>query len=233
MTRGYFITGTDTGVGKSVVGAALVHGLVAQGMRVAVMKPIASGADTTPEGLRNDDALLLARHANVSAPYEVINPYAFEPAIAPHLAALEAGVVIERERLIRAYASLAVGADVVVVEGAGGWRVPLSDQVSFKDLCLELELRCVLVVGLRLGCLNHAVLTAEALEHDGVPLEGWIGNAIDPTFARAEANFATLETLLRAPCLGHIPYAPAAEPAALAEHLRLDLLQASNRGSFG
>jgi dethiobiotin synthetase len=206
MASGYFITGTDTGVGKTTLTLALARALVHRGLKVACMKPLASGARRTAEGLRNADALALMEAANVPATYEEINPYCFEPAIAPHLAAKESGVAIELERLMDAYAVLALRADVVLVEGAGGWRVPLHPQGFLSDFPRRAGLPVVLVVGLRLGCLNHAVLTAEAIERDpGTRLAGWIGNVIDSRFDRARENLETLETLLPAPCLGRVP----------------------------
>src|SRR5665213_3141995 len=160
LARGVFVTGTDTGVGKTVLAAALVRTLVRQGLRVAAMKPIASGADSTAAGLRNADALILAQAANVAAAYCTINPYCFAPAIAPHLAAREAGVVIDTALLCERFRELADRADCVVVEGAGGWLTPIGPAQTMADVAAALSLPVVLVVGLKLGCLNHATSAA-------------------------------------------------------------------------
>jgi len=206
MARGIFITGTDTGVGKTIVTLALAQLFVAGGLRVACMKPVASGAERTAQGLRNADATALLQAANVPATYEEINPYCFEPAVAPHLAAQECGVAIELDRLLSCYSALAGRADVVLVEGAGGWRVPLHPRGFLSDFPRRAGLPAILVVGLRLGCLNHALLTAEAMSRDsGTRLAGWIGNPIDPEFERVEENLDTLARLLPAPCLGRVP----------------------------
>jgi dethiobiotin synthetase len=170
------------------------------------MKPIATGCERTPAGLRSDDALLLARHASVPAAYDEINPYAFEPAIAPHVAAAEAGVRIDLARVEGACAHLARRADCVVVEGVGGWRVPLNEREDVADLARLLRLPVVLVVGVRLGCLNHARLTAEAIAGAGVPWAGWVASCVDPHMSRAHENVAALEGLLGAPRLGTIPF---------------------------
>ena len=209
--HGYFVTGTDTGVGKTRVAVALVHALRAQGMRVAVMKPVAAGC--APD-VPNEDVSALMRAANVTADVNDVNPYRFEVAIAPHIAAAQAGVRIELDRVANAFARLATGADTVVVEGAGGWRVPLNDREDMADLAVRLGLPVLLVVGLRLGCLNHALLTADAVIRSGVPWAGWIANAIDPAMARVEENLAALHDRLPGPCLGVVPYAPGQADAA-------------------
>ncbi|HEU5399597.1 MAG TPA: dethiobiotin synthase [Gammaproteobacteria bacterium] len=216
---GCFITGTDTGIGKTRVSAGLLKAFTKLGRRTVGMKPVASGAAATPEGLRNDDALLLQSAASEKRAYRLVNPYCFAPAIAPHLAAMDAGVEVSMDTLRAAYAELWRGADTVVVEGVGGWQVPLSPLLELPDLARELELPVILVVGLRLGCLNHAALTARALAADGFALAGWVANAIDPAFERPEANLATLEAELRAPLLGRLAYAPKADVAAVAEEL--------------
>ncbi|HEV7137287.1 MAG TPA: dethiobiotin synthase [Steroidobacteraceae bacterium] len=204
--KGFFVTGTDTGVGKTFVSAALTRALAARGLRVAVMKPIASGSDPTPEGLRNSDALTLMAAANVSAPYGMVNPYCFLPPISPHIAASEAGVPIDLGLLRSRLDSLAANADCVVVEGAGGWHAPISGTATMADLAIALDLPVLLVVGLRLGCLNHALLTRESLATRGVAFAGWIGNAIDPQFARPAENLATLTARLGEPPLARIPF---------------------------
>ena len=213
MRRDYFVTGTDTGVGKTLASAALLRALRRQRLAVAGMKPVASGCEATPGGLRNDDALLLQAEGSRPWPYQTVNPYAFEPAIAPELAAREAGVAVSLDTIATAFGSLQGGSDVVIVEGAGGFLVPLGAGLSFADLPSALGLEVILVVGLRLGCLNHARLTLEAIAHAGrCRLVGWIGNRIDPAFARLEDNLATLTRLLGSPPLAVVP--PLATPAA-------------------
>jgi dethiobiotin synthetase len=223
-TRGCFVTGTDTGVGKTRVAGALCVALGRRGLRVAAMKPVAAGCVRTAAGLRSDDALALAADMNVAAAYADVNPFAFEPPIAPHLAAAAAGLPIRFEVLDAAYARLSALADVVVVEGAGGWLVPLDARRSFADLAVHWRLDVVLVVGLRLGCLNHALLTAEAVQRRGLNLRGWVANTIDPGFEPAAANVDTLQRRLAVPCLGSLPYAPAASTAQSAERLDASLL---------
>ncbi|MGC3981206.1 MAG: dethiobiotin synthase [Steroidobacteraceae bacterium] len=225
MTKALFVTGTDTGVGKTWVATTLLHALRAQGKKVVGMKPIASGSERTVQGLRNEDALALQAAANVQAEYELINPYCFEPAIAPHLAAQRAGVNIELSVLMQTYQRLTERADVVVVEGAGGWRVPVADGY-FSDFPEALSMDVVLVVGLRLGCLNHAVLTAEAIQRGPCRLLGWVGNHLPEPFNEAPENLATLRQRLSAPCLGVLPYAPGSNPQQWAHELRIpDLAQ--------
>ena len=189
-----------------MVAAALTRALAGRGLRVAVMKPIASGSDPTPEGLRNSDALTLMAAANVPAPYEVVNPYCFLPPISPHIAAREARVGIDLTLLRSRFDSLAATADCVIVEGAGGWLAPISDTQSMADLAAALSTPVLLVVGLRLGCLNHALLTRESLATRGAPFAGWIANAIDPDFARPAENLATLTARLGTPPLASIPF---------------------------
>jgi dethiobiotin synthetase len=206
--RGFFITGTDTGIGKTRVSAGLLKALAKAGHKTAGMKPIASGAEMTPEGLRNEDALALQKAASLKRDYALVNPYCFAPPIAPHIAALDAQVEISLDVIRPAYLELCRDADAVVVEGVGGWQVPLSPVLELPDLARELDLPVVLVVGLRLGCLNHAMLTARAIRADGLELAGWVANAMDPDFQRPEANLATLAAELQAPLLGALPHAP-------------------------
>jgi dethiobiotin synthetase len=215
--RGFFVTGTDTGIGKTRVSAGLLKAFGKAGLKSAGMKPIASGATQMPEGLRNEDALALMAAASLQKPYAVVNPYCFAPPVAPHLAAREAQVEIGLDPIRTAYAELCLGADAVVVEGVGGWQVPLSSGLELPDLAREFELPVLLVVGMRLGCLNHALLTARAIRADGLELGGWVANAVDPDFQRPEANLATLEAELGAPLLARLGYAPKASLAETAE----------------
>ena len=205
----FFVTGTDTGVGKTRIATALCLAFAAAGLRVAAMKPVAAGCARTPEGLRNDDAAALLECMTVQASYAEVNPYAFEPAIAPHIAALEAGRCIDLDVLDRCYERLRLQSDVSIVEGAGGWLAPLDATRTFADLAAHWELDVILVVGLRLGCLNHALLTAQAIERHGLRLRGWVGNSPAPGFERREENIRTLKMRLAAPCLATFPYAPA------------------------
>lgn len=204
MPPGYFITGTDTGVGKTLVSQVLIHYLRESFARVAGFKPVASGCVNTPAGLRNEDALALQRAASIALPYETVNPYAFEPPVAPHLAAAAAGVSIDLAA-IRAGME-AVDADRVVVEGVGGWLVPLNARETLADLARLLGLPVVLVVGLRLGCLNHALLTAAAIRQAGVPIVGWVANQVDPAFTMCEENIAALNARLGLPLLMRLPW---------------------------
>ena len=222
----YFVTGTDTEVGKTLCTAALLRVARLQGLRTVGMKPIASGCEATPEGLRNEDAL--AHLAETSAPlpaYETVNPYAFAPAIAPHIAAAEAGVTVDLRRIAERWTELTHARDFALLEGAGGWQVPIDSTRFFPDLAVHLQLPVVLVVGLRLGCINHALLTAGAIATRGLRLFGWVGNRIDPQFSRLDDNLAALHRHLPAPCLGVVP--PLAEPTlaarvvAAANYLRL------------
>lgn len=197
--RGLFVTGTDTGVGKTRVAVALVHALRARGLRVAAMKPVSAGSAA---GELNEDVAALRQASNVAADLEDVNPYAFADPVAPHIAARQAGVRIELAVVARAFARLAAAADVVVVEGAGGWRVPLNDHEDMADLAQALGLPVVLVVGLRLGCLNHALLTAESIVGRQLSWAGWVGNQIDPAMAQPAANLDALSARLPGPCLG-------------------------------
>ncbi len=203
-----FVTGTDTGVGKTRIATALCAAYAARRRLVAAMKPVASGCRQTHAGLRNEDAEALLAAMTVPAVYGDVNPYAFEPAIAPHIAAMEAGCSIDFGLLDESYERLCRQSDVIIVEGAGGWLAPLDATRTFADLAVRWRLDVILVVGLRLGCLNHALLTAEAIEARGLKLAGWVGNSVDPDFERREANTDTLRSRLAANCLGLFPYAP-------------------------
>jgi len=217
MARGFFITGTDTGVGKTSIACALMHSFARAGQRVVGMKPVAAGATRTAIGLSNEDVVHLRAAANVEAPLDLINPYCFEPPIAPHLAAAQEDIEIEFDAIAQAYAALAARAEVVIVEGVGGWRAPLNAMQDGADLAVRLGLPVILVVGIRLGCLNHALLTAHAIEDRGLVFAGWIANRIDLQMLEADRNVSALEQRLSAPLLGDIGYA--APPAAM----RLDL----------
>jgi dethiobiotin synthetase len=218
-SAGIFVTGTDTGVGKTLIAVSFVKALVRHGLRVSVMKPIASGAEQTPSGLRNADALALAEASNVDVPYAALNPYCFEPAISPHIAAEEAKISINVSVIKDRFEALASGADFVVVEGAGGWYAPIGPTQAMADLPALLGIPVLLVVGVRLGCLNHAFLTRRAIDACGAEFEGWVGNCVDPTLERLEQNLATLERSLGCEPLAVFPFQPDAEVALRAgEH---------------
>ncbi|MGE6993438.1 dethiobiotin synthase [Pseudomonas sp. NPDC047961] len=222
MTAAYFVTGTDTEVGKTTIAAGLLHAARLAGLSTAAAKPVASGCEITAEGLRNSDALALLGECTLPLRYEQVNPIAFEPAIAPHLAAREAGVELTVTSLAEPVRQvLALQAQFSLVEGAGGWRVPLAGDETLSDLAIELGLPVILVVGVRLGCINHALLSAEAIERDGLRLAGWVANIVDPATSRVQENLATLNERLEAPCLGRVPRLPTASPAAVARYLDL------------
>lgn len=205
--RSVFITGTDTGIGKTRVSVALLRALVASGVNALGMKPVASGCATTADGLRNDDALALLNAGYQPINYFSINPFAFVPPIAPHAAAALAGVEVALEPILAAHQTLHSNAACVVVEGVGGWEVPLSATLMQAAIPQTLQLPVILVVGLRLGCLNHALLSARAIIDDDCELLGWVGNRIDPSMDAVEANIATLKQRMPAACLGVIEHA--------------------------
>ena len=201
--HGLFVTGTDTGIGKTLVTVALIEALKREGFRVAGMKPVAAGLDEAGE---NEDVALIQQASNVSAPIDVVSPYRFKPFAAPHIAASMAGVRMQIEVIADAYTLLARQSDWVVVEGAGGFMVPFNESVGMDGIPTRLNVPVVLVVGMRLGCLNHALLTAEAIRARGLVLAGWVANRIDPSMAAFDENLETLKSRLAAPCLGVIPW---------------------------
>lgn len=210
MSAGWFIAGTDTGVGKTTVARALLIALNARGYRTAAMKPVASGCSVTADGLRNADAETLRSTCSVSLAYETVNPYAFEPAIAPHIAAHQAGRPILIPSIVATYDDIVRNRpDRIIVEGVGGWRVPLNDRQTTAELAAALGLPVILVVGLRLGCLNHALLTARDIARSGIVLTGWVANTVTEAMPAMAENIATLRASLSAPLLALIPYAPA------------------------
>jgi len=206
MNKGIFITGTDTEIGKTYFSVQLVNALRARGRRVAVMKPVASGARRIEGRLRNDDALALLAAAGTDQPYETCNPFCFVPPIAPHLAASEAGVRIDIGQILSQARKLAAGADHLVVEGVGGWRVPLNESEDVAALAARLKLPVILVVGLRLGCLNHALLSAEAIHRDGVPFLGWVANRIAPAARNVDEMIETLQQHIGVPLLADLQH---------------------------
>ena len=217
MKAGFFVAGTDTGVGKTLVAAALLRRFGALGLRAAGMKPIAAGIE---QG-RNDDVEALLAAGVRGLDRNLVCPYLFEPPIAPHIAAKEAGVRIDLAVIDVAFQQIKAQADVLIVEGVGGFRVPLDEQEDAGAIPKRLGLPVILVVGMRLGCLNHALLTQEAIEAEGLELAGWIANRIDPAMARAEDNVETLKRRLRAPLLADVPFGPPSEFPIALERLRL------------
>ncbi|MCI2246987.1 dethiobiotin synthase [Xanthomonas sp. PPL568] len=216
----FYVTGTDTGIGKTIASTALLHALRARGQRAVGMKPVASGCTREAEGWCNEDALALQEASAPRPRYDDLNPYALPLPLAPELAAADAGVQLELAPIAAAFERLRAQADVVVVEGVGGWAAPLSATLDQADLARALRLPVVLVVGLRLGCLNHARLSAAAIAADGLQCIGWIGNEIDPAMERIDDNMAMLRTRLPMPCWGRLPYRPQPQAEQLAAQLQ-------------
>ena len=219
-----YVTGTDTGIGKTFASCTLLHALRAHGLRAAGMKPVASGCERIDGEWRNADALALQAAGEPGIAYADINPFALEHPLAPELAARDAGIDVALPPILDAHARLAARADALIVEGVGGWAAPLSASLMQADLVRALRLPVVLVVGLRLGCLNHALLSARAIAADGVHLAGWIASHVDPAMARVDDNIAMLRARMPAPCWGVLPHVPDADPAAMPRHLRIPML---------
>ncbi|MDO9365137.1 MAG: dethiobiotin synthase [Methylotenera sp.] len=202
MTQSYFVIGTDTNVGKTYVASRLVQHFVRLGLTVIGMKPIASGCEPSEQGeLQNEDVIALSNASNVIAPKSLVNPYQFVPAIAPHIAAEQAAIVISLDTIAHAYQQLTTLAEVVVVEGAGGFFVPLNQTQTLADLAVQINIPIILVVGIRLGCINHALLTVEAIKARGLTLAGWVANEIDPNSRTFAENLTSLQQRIAAPCL--------------------------------
>lgn len=225
MHRSVFITGTDTGIGKTLYSRLLLQSLNAAGLRTAAMKPIASGAQTVAGELRNEDAVMLQQTANITCDYKCCNPYCFAPAIAPHLAAKQAGVEIDIAVIRNAYSHLLSHADVTVVEGVGGWLVPVNQQHSVADLVETLQIPVILVVGLRLGCINHALLTAENITRRGVRLIGWVANIIEPDMLNLQENIEAIRQRIQAPLLDVIDFINQPEQIAGQQGLNIKWLE--------
>lgn len=206
MKLGLFVTGTDTGVGKTLISAALVHGFAQRGYKTAGMKPVAAGCREEQGVLVSEDVEMLRAASNVELPRSVINPYAFEPPLAPHIAARQAGRTIEIDQIRVAFAQAGEATEVLVVEGVGGFRVPLGDGQDTADLAVALGLPVVLVVGMRLGCLNHALLSVEAIRARGLLMAGWVANCPGREMGAKEENLEALRQLIHAPCIGVVPF---------------------------
>ena len=216
-----FVTGTDTEIGKTLVSSAILHKLVAGGVRACGMKPVAAGAEMRDGELHNDDADMLIAAGNVNLPSHITTPYMLRDACAPHIAAARQGVTIEPVPIIAAYAEVSAASDAVVVEGVGGFRVPFSDDFDSAQLAEQLNLPVILVVGLRLGCISHALLTLEAIISRDLVLAGWVVNEIDPDMLFADENVAALAQRIPAPLLGRIPYLEQATAAEAAKFIDL------------
>lgn len=224
MSQGFFITGTDTGVGKTFVSCALLHAFAAQGYRVVGMKPVAAGCRNQNGSLLSEDVEQLQAASNLQLPASTVNPYAFEPPIAPHIAAAEAGVAINIPLIVDNFKQLQQKADIVIVEGVGGFCVPLNNTEDTADLAVALDLPVILVVGLQLGCINHALLTAQAIRHKGLKLVGWVANHIHRDMAASAQNIATLQQRLGAPLLGVLTHDPAGAAGTCSEMFNLQQL---------
>ena len=229
MARGFFITGTDTDVGKTTVALGLMAALKNKGFTVAAFKPVSAGCAQTENGLRNDDALQLMQQASVEFPYDVINPYAFEPAIAPHIAAADVNVEMDINTIVQAYQKIAAKVDIVIVEGAGGWLVPLNKTQTMADVACVLKLDVIQVVGLKLGCLNHALLTSASISEHGLKQLGWTGNQRSNNMPYRTDNIETLRQRLPGNCLGIVPILSTIDETTfktsdIAKHLNIDSL---------
>lgn len=218
MAKAYFITGTDTEIGKTHATCALLATAAQQGLRAIGLKPVAAGTDATGQ---NDDVVRLMAASNVALPERTVNPWLLKEPLSPHIAARLAGVEITTAPILQSFKSAQSVADLILVEGVGGLYAPLSDSLSQPDLIQALDIPVILVVGLRLGCLNHALLTASAIKQHGLRFAGWIGNQIDPAFQAMDDNIQTLKARLEAPCLGTLPFQHAATVASLASPLSL------------
>jgi dethiobiotin synthetase len=222
MSKSWFVTGTDTGVGKTAISCGLLASAAGHGLRTAAVKPVAAGCDANGQ---NEDALHLQAAMTEPLDYSQINPVALEAAIAPHIAAGLEAKSLQASRLAGLCRGVMLGdADFVLIEGAGGWRVPINPRETLADLAMELRLRVIMVVGMRLGCINHALLTAEAIRRDGLHLAAWVANQPGPRMDRHDENLETLVQLLPAPLLGDVPFLPDWQAGHIAQHLNLNSL---------
>jgi len=222
MAKGFYVTGTDTAAGKTFASVALMHALRAQGLRVAGMKPVASGCELRNGAWRNEDAMALQAAGSDPVPdYDLVNPFALPEATAPQIAAAHAGAMVNIAPVLAAYETLSARVDAVVVEGVGGWLAPFADGFEQGELAARLQLPVILVVGIKLGCLNHARLTERRILDDGLRLAGWIGNRVDPALEHETEYVELVTRSMASPCLGVLPHAGALPPSRFAAHLRL------------
>jgi len=222
MARGYYVTGTDTAAGKTFASVALLHALRARGLHAVGMKPVASGCELRNGAWRNEDAMALQAASSDPVPdYALVNPFALPEATAPQIAAAHAGAMVNIAPMLAAYEALSARADAVVVEGVGGWLAPFADGFEQGELVARLQLSVILVVGIKLGCLNHARLTERRILDDGLRLAGWIGNRVDPALEHETEYVELVTRSMASPCLGVLPHAGALPPSRFAAHLRL------------
>ena len=221
----YFVTGTDTGVGKTLITAALLHALAKTGLRVTGMKPIAAGAELIDGELWNEDVAMLAAASNTNLPRELTTPYLLREPAAPHIAAQLENVKLDMQQLLDCYQQIAQQSDCVIVEGVGGFCVPINDDVDTADLAVQLDLDVVMVVGLRLGCINHALLTAEAIKARGLNLVGWVANQIDVNMSHQQANLQALEQRLSVPLIGVVPWMAAVSAQVAADKIDISRIK--------
>jgi dethiobiotin synthetase len=221
MSTAFFVTGTDTGAGKTFTSTVLLHALRQRGLRAVGMKPVASGSEETPEGLRNEDALALQAASAPRPDYALVNPWALREPTAPEIAARIDGVTVTMPAILGAFAQLKATSDVVLVEGVGGFLAPIREGLDQCELPRALGLPVLVVVGLKLGCINHARLTVEAVQARGFTVLGWIASDVEPTMRFPDDYFEALKAALLAPCFGRLPHAPGVDPATLARHLTL------------
>lgn len=222
----YFITGTDTDVGKTICTKALLQAAKAQGVKTLAYKPIAAGCEQTEEGLRNEDALILQNNCTMNLDYDAVNPISFEQPIAPHIAALEVDQAISLSMIDDGLNYLQQQQpDYLLVEGAGGWHLPINHQVLLSDWVSDKKLPVILVVGLKLGCLNHALLTAKAIEQSGLKITGWIANHLQPDMAYVAQNIETLKEFMNAPLIGEIPYLENINEQDLSTYINLKFIK--------
>lgn len=224
MTKTYFVTGTDTEVGKTVASCALLQAATQLGFKTAGYKPVASGSEQTPQGLRNGDALFLHANSSLSLTYDEVNPIVFEAPTSPHIISEKMAMPIDFTIMSDGLKQLQSKAQWVLVEGAGGWYTPLSTQKNYADWVIEQQLPVIMVVGIKLGCINHALLTAESIKLSGLPFVGWIANEIEPAGVYQVEYLATLNRLITAPCLGTIPHQDLKLMADLGQYINLSAL---------
>jgi dethiobiotin synthetase len=227
MKQKYFLTGTDTDAGKTLIASALLFKAKSAGLTTIGLKPIAAGCDNTSEGLRNDDALKLIEQSTVKLPYEQVNPIAFEEAIAPHIAGQRLRKPLSADRTLGLLRGVLMinRADLILIEGAGGYKVPLNPKETLADVCKELKLPVILVIGMKLGCLNHALLTVESIKRDGLTIVGWVANKIDADMEAYDENIQTLHAMIPAQCLGEVPHLENPSAEAAAEFLTLPIVE--------
>jgi len=227
MNQAYFVAGTDTGVGKTFISCALLEAARAKGLSTMALKPVAAGCDEIEGQLQNDDAILLRRHMTMELPYAQVNPIALKEPASPHIsAALENRTVSAHRMLGICRGALMARPEFALVEGAGGWRVPISPRETMADLAKQLGMKVIVVVSLRLGCLNHALLTVEAIRRDGLKVAGWVANRVEPVPMRfEEENIATLKSAMDAPFIGSVPFVTSEGPESICKHLDLSCLE--------